>query len=453
MLRTKRIWATACRSLIAPALFCGCYQVAPPLPEATRLRAWSQLVPEAPTSSVQQTSAAVDSTTQQLTLDQVLQLALSQHPDLAVAQARAQAARGRLIQAGLYPNPIFRWHASQIGNADGPGGEQGPVISQTIITGGKRQLAEQASAFGVNAADWQAVTWWYTVLTRVRVAWYERLAAQREVAAARELSKVADDGLAAAEKLLKGGTGTQPDVLRARVEVEQSRIRLTTAEQRESAARRQLAVAAAVTNLGEFEAIDDLDRSPPELNWDVLREHVLTVSSEVQEAQALVCQNERLVARARAEVRPDVQLLLSPFYDFTSPAGMRGLVDVGVSVPLFNRNQGNIHGALADLARSQAEVRQVELRLTDRLTLAYQRYETARKQRAALSERILPNARESLRLMQLGYERGDPKYDYTAVLQAQAALAQARLADVQAQGELWKALSEIQGLLQVEELH
>src|SRR4051812_32983349 len=43
---------------------------------------------------------------QRLTLPRLLELAAQNNPDLAVARARAENARGRLIQAGLYINPI-----------------------------------------------------------------------------------------------------------------------------------------------------------------------------------------------------------------------------------------------------------------------------------------------------------------------------------------------------------
>src|SRR5437899_944619 len=40
-----------------------------------------------------------------LSLRGLLALAVQSNPDLAIAQAQAEAARGRMIQAGLYPNP------------------------------------------------------------------------------------------------------------------------------------------------------------------------------------------------------------------------------------------------------------------------------------------------------------------------------------------------------------
>jgi cobalt-zinc-cadmium efflux system outer membrane protein len=182
-----------------------------------------------------------------------------------------------------------------------------------------------------------------------------------------------------------------------------------------------------------------------------VRETVLTRSSEVQEAQANVLQAEQLVRRARAENVPNLLLSARPFYAFPDQT-MQGRVELGATLPVWNRNQGSILAAEADLVRTRAEVSQVELRLTERLTPAFQRYQNARRQTELYEKQVLPNARESLRRVRLGYERGDPKYDYTAVLQAQRTLAQARLVYVLALGELWRAVSELAGLLQQDEL-
>jgi cobalt-zinc-cadmium efflux system outer membrane protein len=177
---------------------------------------------------------------------------------------------------------------------------------------------------------------------------------------------------------------------------------------------------------------------------------VLARSSELQEARAAVQQAEAMLRRAQVEWVPNLQLSVRPFYAFPEQKALVR-VEAGAMLPLFNRNQGNIAAAQADLARAHQEVRQAELRLTERLTGAYQRYQNARLQTEVYDKQILPNAAESLRLVRLGYERGDPKYDYTAVLQAQRILVEARLAYVQALGDLWRAASEIAGLLQLDQ--
>jgi cobalt-zinc-cadmium efflux system outer membrane protein len=449
MWRTLRTWVRTLPGLQATLglLFGGCVLSPPPNqpPLAPQPPAAAVRAAEAEPASVEEApSPRLEAT---LSLDRLVALSAASNPALAIAQARAQAARGQLIQAGLYPNPIVSWQSDQIGHPRNAAGEDGPIFAQTIVTAGKLRLAQAAAAYGVSAADWQAVTRWFDVLTRVRAAYFEVLTAQRAVETHEGIVRLAQEGLDAATKLQKAGAGTQPDVLRARVELEQTRVQLGVARQRLEAAWKLLAVAVGVPALPAAELSGDLETIAPAFDWQPALATMLARSSEVQEAQALVLQAEQLVRRARAEVVPNVNVMLQPYYVFQDQ-DPRGLVLIGAAVPLFNRNQGNIAAAEADLARTQQEVRQVELRLTDRLAIAYQRYQSAREQIEAYQKRILPDARESLRLVQIGYEKGDPKYDYTTVLQAQQILFRARLIYVQALGELWRAVSDIAGLLQ-----
>jgi cobalt-zinc-cadmium efflux system outer membrane protein len=382
-----------------------------------------------------------------LVLDQLLVMAEVNHPDLAVARQRAEAARGRLIQAGLYPNPVLQWEADEMNSKPKTAGTQGPVLTQTIVTCGKLRYAQRAAAAGVEASDWQAMTRWYDVATRVRFAYYEVLTALGEMQVSREVVQLTKDAEDAAKKLKLSGAGTLPDVLRAEVEVEQSQVRLSNAEQRARAAWKLLAVAVGVPELTHQPIDNSLEAAAPEYTWETVVRTVLTRSSELQEAEAIVAQAEQLVMRAEAEKVPDFQLLVRPFYSYVDNR-TELKVQAGMALPIFNRNQGNIASARADLARAHEEVRQVELRLTERLTLAFQRYRQSQQQATVYRTKVIKKAVDSLELVKKGYASGDPKYDFTAVLQAQQTLAQARLAQVQALGNLWRAVAEIAGLLQ-----
>jgi cobalt-zinc-cadmium efflux system outer membrane protein len=334
-----------------------------------------------------------------------------------------------------------------MGNRNGSGGTQGPIIGQTIVTAHKLKLARAAAEAGLVAADWQAMTRWFEVMTRVRQAYFEVLTARAEVQANEEVVKLAEDGLSAVRKLHKAELATQPDLLRAEVELEQSQVRLRSAQQRARAAWKLLATAVGVPDLPLARLKGTLDGKVPEYEWEPVVGTVLTKSSELQEAEALVGQNERLLTRAVAERVPDLKVSVRPFYSYIDHDS-EVKFEAGAALPLFNRNQGNIAAARADLERSQHELRQVELRLTDRLTAAFQRYRDAKQQVEAYQKKIVPHALESLKLVRKGYDKQDPRYDYTAVLQSQQILAQARLAYVQALGSLWRAAVDIAGLLQ-----
>src|SRR5436305_1757988 len=116
-----------------------------------------------------------------LTLARLLDLAAASHPDLGIARARVEAARGRMVQAGLRLNPVVSIGDEEINNPAGRAGRPYLNITQEIITANKRELARAAAEQGVIAADWQALTRWYDVSVRVRSAYYEALTAWREV--------------------------------------------------------------------------------------------------------------------------------------------------------------------------------------------------------------------------------------------------------------------------------
>jgi cobalt-zinc-cadmium efflux system outer membrane protein len=388
-----------------------------------------------------------------LTQKALLALAEKLHPVLSIARARIDAAEGRLTQVGLYPNPSATPRVDELGNRNGRGGMLAVTLTQEIVTAHKLKISQEAAKHGVEASDWQALTDYYDLRARVRMAYYELLTAGNEVAADREIVRITEAALAGAKKLEKAGAGTRLDVIRAEVEREQSQVRLAVAQRRLEAAGKLLAAAVGLPALPSGPdgplVVGNLDKVSPALQWEPLLETMLSRSSELQQAQALTLQAEGLLRRAQADVCPNVLVSWRPIYN-TIDHDFESLIEVGAAIPIWNRNQGNIRAARADVARTQAEARQVELRLRERLTLAYQRYTAARRQALAYRERIVPNARESLRLIRIGYEKGDPKYDFTSYIQAEQTLAQARVAEVLARGDLWRALAEIRGLLQDE---
>ncbi len=437
--------------LLAEGLPAQGQTLGPPLAESPSSAAVAEPIPF-PSQPMPMPEVLTAPAAESWSLDRLIDYAARSHPELAAARYRVQAAQGRLIQAGLYPNPLMGLRWSEIGDNHNQLGEPGFTITQEIVTKGKLGLARAAAAYGIQVADWQATTRWFDVLTRVRTAYFEVLTAQREVQAAAKIVDLAKRSLDAAVKLEKAGVGSRPDVLRAQVEREQSRNRLVVALQRRQAAGKLLAVAVGDPEFLVPPLAGSLDWPAPSLEWDPLWETMRARSSEIQEAQARVLEAEARVRRAQAERIPNVEITAAPFYS-TIDQDMRVNVGVLTRLPLFNRNQGNILAAQADLARSQAEVGLVGLRLTERLAAAYTRYQAAREQGDNFKKKngILDNARESLRLIEIGYMQGDPKYNYTALLQAQQVLFQAELAYVQVLGELWRALSEIRGLVQDDE--
>src|SRR5262249_58661359 len=132
----------------------------------------------------------------------------------------------------------------------------------------------------------------------------------------------------------------------------------------------------------------------PPLDWDSELSRLLAESPELQAAQAHVARDQITVRREKVQPVPDIQLQGAAGYSFETRNAV-ATAEVGLKLPLFNRNQGTIQEAKADLARSQAEVVRVELSLWQRLADAFNRYRTALETAQLYRESTVPKAAEA----------------------------------------------------------
>jgi cobalt-zinc-cadmium efflux system outer membrane protein len=157
--------------------------------------------------------------------------------------------------------------------------------------------------------------------------------------------------------------------------------------------------------------------------------------------------------QARVEVRaaeakpvPNVQTMTTVAHDYVTRAPMAS-VQVGLPIPLWDRNQGNILTARGRLQAATAAVEQTRLRQVERLTTAFQKYENARRQLNLYRTKVLPDARTALEQIDKVYAaRGERFFD---TLDARRVLTQARIDYAQALGDLSAAVAEIEALIQL----
>jgi cobalt-zinc-cadmium efflux system outer membrane protein len=377
-------------------------------------------------------------------LDALLALARSHNPDLAAAAARVGEARGRMIQAGLYPNPTAGYSGNQINDGPGTAGQQGGFVSQEFVTGGKLKIAREVARFGVSAADWHAASKWFDTAARVKVAYYEHATA---LAVLRETGRMAElfaEALGRTEKLATGGRVDTYDVSRLKVEVTQVANRVGAARQRVTAAGRMLAVAVGMDRLPGGVTAGELPAAVPLPAFDEAAElagrssFVLAAAAEAEQARAEVRQ---------AEVKPvpNVQTMTTVAHDYVTRAPMASVL-VGLPLPVWDRNQGNILAARARLVAATATVEQTRLRQVERLAGAYQKYENAKRQLELYKTKVLPDAAAALEQIDKVYAaKGERFFD---TLDARRVLAQARIDSAQALGDLWAAVAEIEAVAQ-----
>lgn len=378
-----------------------------------------------------------------LSIEDLEQIALQNNPTLRQAAEVVQEQRGFWKQSGLYPNPTAGYLRSDPSSSR-ESQKQGGLISQTIITGGKLQLSRAAESQQINNALWELEAQRMRVLNDLRIRYYEVLGAQASKALTAQLLQVAEQGEELVDAAVKAKTASRADLLQVRIQRNGVRMAHQDAQYRYHAAWQQLAIMAGTSGMPPTEVRGNLREGLPELNEEESLQQLFASSPQLRAAEALRERAKYRYQRERVEPIPDVSLQGVAEYDRMSRTTTFSTL-VAIPVPVFNRNQGNITAAFAEIQQASAEIERVRLTLQDQLAAAFRRYRTAMSQIERYEAEIVPDARESLELTQLGFKAGE--LALLNVLIARQTYFQTNVAYVDALTELRKVEVEINGLL------
>ena len=391
-----------------------------------------------------------------LTLEELERMALANNPTLKQATAAIAAAAGRAKQAGLYPNPTVSAVGEEISR--GPvirGGEIGGGFQQRIVMGSKLGLSRQAGEQERLAAEQTSQGQRQRVLNAVRTLYYQAIGDQRLVQVRGRLAGLAREVVRISSEMGNVGQADRPDQLFAEIEAERLDLGLETA--RNSLERTWRQITAVVNNPslrptlleGNLEEV-------PKLDAEQALERIYAESPELRTAQVNVARSELELKRAKREPIPDIlvsggvrynrELLeVEPGGTLRMPVGPEGYFDIGIQIPIFNRNQGAVAAAKAETERARLEVDRTRLALRARLATVYREYRDAMTTVERYRGRMIPKAQQAYDLY-LNSFRGMAAA-YPQVLISQRNLFQLQEEYVRALVAAWQSAIEIQGLL------
>ncbi len=382
-----------------------------------------------------------------LSLGDAIVIAVANHPRLRTAAYAVRAAQGREVQARLGPNPGFGVEAEALGASEGGRGETAYVLRQEFITAGKLVKAGRVAHADqlVSRASFNAIK--YELIGGVKQAFYAVLAAERRVAARKELADLAVQSLQAAEARVEAGAAIEPDRLRAQVAHEQARLELRTADAELEAARQALALAMGLDAPLAIPLAGDLESLLAFPSQDEVLQRVLAWNSRLQAARHSRERARRAHELAKAEAWPNVTAFAGPRY---SDIDGESTLDAGVEleIPLINRNQGAIAEALAQRLRAGAILGQTQLELIEATSQAWIAYDTARVAAETYREVLLPKARRTLELTEQAYRSG--KFDFLRLLDAQQVFVETNVIYLDALLALHQAAAALESLMQIE---
>ena len=178
---------------------------------------------------------------------------------------------------------------------------------------------------------------------------------------------------------------------------------------------------------------------------------LLRDSPEIRRARAEVERARAVVSRAKAERIPNLFLRGGVGYNNelldidNRPVGKEAFIEAGINLPIFNRNQGGIAAAEAELAFAEREAQRLDLVLRTRLTQAFTEYRNSLRKVQRYQETVLPRAERAYNLYLSSFRQMSASYPQ--VLIAQRTMFQVREDYVKALIDVRANAIQIEGFL------
>jgi outer membrane protein TolC len=322
--------------------------------------------------------------------------------------------------------------------------------SVDLFTGGRRGADMNRARADEVAADAGFIQQRFAVILNTKRAFFEVLKADELIRVSESRLERAQEALDAAERRAQVGSATQSDVLRAQLEVANSRQALLQARNQKTNGGFALGRLVGMTGAVGARAIGQAEIELGSLDHEALAAEVLHQAPAVRSASASADAAAASARAARSQYLPT--LSASGGYNLSNKEISFGTsnkswnVGLSLSYPIFNRFQreANVGRAnvQADIAATQlADARRAARADLERVLGAL---ELAREQ-ITLTEEAVRVAEEDLRLQQERYRLG-----VSTILDqvtSQGNLVQAEVNLINARYDLHTALAELEALL------
>ncbi len=326
-----------------------------------------------------------------LTLAEARDLALESSPALRAARAEVAREEGHLITARTWPyNPEVTVESAARSSELESSTDLGFELSQEVEIGGQMGARVRVARSGLEAANQRVLRERLAVLASVEQAF-------GTVLAARARRDLADADLALTrrfsefeQKRLEAGAGTQLEVNIARSAVGRAMRNVEEARAGVVAARAVLAAVAGVP-AGRLPAVDgELQPATTVPDLPLLVERLLETRADLAALRSEVAQRQNAVTLARREVIPN--LGLGAFSRSEEGDDLVGGA-VSIAIPVFDRKQGEIAAARAEVALAESALARAELEAIQEVTASHAHLAAALSSVRALEEHVVRSAR------------------------------------------------------------
>lgn len=382
-----------------------------------------------------------------ISLESAVQTALSNNRDLQAAHYSVWKAKGRLAQAGKWPNPELELSGmSDVVFRNEGAGAFTVGLAQTFPLTARLSFAKDSARVDVLRAMREIRNRERLLIAEVRAKSIEILESQARAKALEDLFASAEKTSSLAEERLAAGQGSLAE--KSLSLVDQRRI----ANELDSARLTQnLALLKLKTLLG-LDANEPLELSgtlasaieilgTPSSPKSIHRPDVDLLALEVEKASIEI-------ALARAEAWEGIRLGIEYTYDqnMDEPEGLGtdnflGLT-VSIPLPVWDQKKGLIEERTANQDESRARLRAAKLEIENALDSALRRVALLRSRLAAFDTLTLDPVSKSVEEMTTAFESG--RVDMRDIFTVREKLGELRLERIALQSQLALALADLE---------
>ena len=339
-----------------------------------------------------------------MTLDTAIDRLVKQNLDLEAARLEIPMAQADILTASLRANPVFYADEQLVPYGHfsflRPGGPQQNDVNITYpldVTRKRRaRIESSAVARRVTEAQLQDVIRvqidnLYTAYTGVISAGLTEIFSEKYLAGITHLYDLNKD-------LYDKGQLKLSDLLAIKANLEKAQLQVREAKAAKIKANQALALILnlPLNDLAKIDVRDPIGSIPDlPMSPDALVQKGLQNRPDLQAIRLGVIRSEKDVALAKANAYPDVWLLFQPYtFQNNTYLGVNSAyswaVGVTATIPVYNRNQGNIHRAKINVTQTQIQARSQERNVVNDVLNAIIEYQQSRLTVIEMRREIIP---------------------------------------------------------------
>ena len=394
--------------------------------------------------TAQQDEDSVKAMEQEITLQEVVDTALSNNPNLKAFVYEISSLEKIKIQAGLIPNPEAGFEAEDFLGVKKLDGRSQYTLSasQLFLLGGKIGSRVNLAERGINSAQGNYELVKLNVIAQVKSAFFGLYQIHHQIALQQKFIQINEEILKTISERVKAGRTSPAEESKVKVALINSQIELQRLQRDYSSAQTKLNSLLGTTGKNLVPSTDLFEKlyTPPNKE-DVLQdlENIPTLKNLNNETNF----RKALLEVEKSEAIPN--LIVSAGTRYIAELKTNSFV-AGLSIPLpiFNRNQGNIQSAEVRIQQMDEIIRAQKLSVISSLNTSFNNLLSAYNNAVQLRENILPESEKAYEITRQGYLQG--RFAFIDLLDAQRTLFETQTQYLLELSDYYNSLIEIENV-------